>query len=119
MKSILVALTAVYACSVNADVSGEQRPEVEYLMNFMKNSSCELNRNGKFYKGNEAVSHIKKKYEYFRNKITTTEEFIEYTATKSTISGKDYLVRCGDGETFKTKEWLLNELERYRENNYK
>ena len=84
-------------------------------MKFVKNSSCVIERNGGSHKGNEAVSHIKNKYEYFKDNIDTTEEFIEYTATRSTMSGKYYLVRCGNGEESKTKEWLLNELKSYRQ----
>lgn len=116
MKLVLTILTAVFLGSANADVSKEQKLEVEHLLKFLKNSSCEINRNGKFHKGNEAVSHIKKKYEYFRDDIDTTEEFVEYTATKSTMSGKYYLVQCGNGEAVRTKEWLLNELKSYRQN---
>ena len=118
MKLVLTILTAVFLGSANADVSKEQKLEVEHLLKFLKNSSCEINRNGKFHKGNEAVSHIKRKYEYFRDEIDTTEEFIEYTATKSTMSGKYYLVKCGDGEAVRTKEWLLNELKSYRQNRH-
>ena len=118
MKLVLVILAAVFLGSANADVSKEQQLEVEHLMKFLKNSSCEINRNGRFHKGDEAVSHIKKKYGYFRDEINTTEEFIEYTATKSTMSGKYYRVKCSDGEEFKTKDWLLNELKSYRQNKH-
>ena len=115
MKVILAIMGAVLFGSAYADVSTAQKPEVEHLINFVKNSSCEINRNGRFHKGNEAVSHIQKKYAYFRDKINTTEEFIEYAATKSTMSGKYYLVKCGKAEAVRTKEWLLNELKSYRQ----
>ena len=114
MKPILAILIIACSCSTNADVTNKQKSEVEHLLNFVKTSPCEINRNGTYHKGSEAVSHIEKKYDYFRDKISTTEEFIEYSATKSTISGKYYSVRCGNGEVIKTKEWLLNELKRYR-----
>ena len=116
MKAMLVIFIIVFSCSANADVPKEQKLEVEHLLNFVKNTSCEINRNGKYHNGNKAVSHIEKKYDYFRDDISTTEEFIEYSATKSTMSGKYYLVRCGNGDVVKTKEWLLNELNKYREN---
>ena len=115
MKPIVAILIIAYSCSASADVTKTQKPEVAHLLNFVKTSSCEINRNGTYHKGSEAVSHIEKKYDYFRDKINTTEEFIEYSATKSAISGKYYSVRCGNGEVIKTKEWLLNELKIYRE----
>jgi hypothetical protein len=115
MKLVLAIFASVILSSVNADVSKEQQQEVEYLMRFVKHSACEINRNGRFYTGDKAVSHIQKKYDYFRDEINTTEEFIEYAATKSTMTGKYYLVRCGNGEAIRTKEWLLNELNSYRQ----
>ena len=117
MKSALTVFIALFSCFANADVSTRQRIEVDYLLNYVKNSSCKINRNGKFYEGIDAVSHIERKYDYFRDNISTTEEFIEYSASKSTMSGKYYLVKCDSSEVVKTKEWLLNELKRYRENN--
>ena len=116
MKSILAICIIAFSCSANADIPKEQKIEVDHLLNFVKNSSCQINRNGKYHKGNKAVSHIERKYDYFRDDIGTTEEFIEYSATKSTMSGKFYLVRCGSADAVKTKEWLLKELKRFREN---
>ena len=116
MKNILAIFIVVFSNVATADVAFDQKMEIEHLLGFVNSSSCEINRNGKYYKADDAVSHIENKYEYFRDDISTTEEFIEYSATKSTMSGKYYLVRCGDGEAVQTKEWLLNELKSYREN---
>lgn len=98
-----------------ADVPSAQRPEVEYLLGLVKNSPCKFERNGKLYDGEKAYEHIKKKYEYFRDEITSTETFIEYAATKSMMSGKYYLVLCAAAEPVKTSDWLLEELKKYRE----
>lgn len=99
--------------SVLADVPQEQQAEVQHLLNFVKTSSCEMIRNGSHHNGEKAASHIERKYDYFRNKIKTTEDFIEYSASKSTMSGKDYYVQCGD-ELIKTRDWLLTELSNFR-----
>ena len=90
-----------------------QKIEVQHLLNFVKNSNCELNRNGTFHKGQDAVVHINNKYDYFRDEIKTTEEFIELSATKSTMSGKHYFVNC-DGTVIQTRHWLLSELDEFR-----
>ena len=116
MKHILAIIVTLYASVVNADVLPEQKLEIEHLLSFVKTSPCEINRNGDLHKGNEAVSHIKKKYEYFKSDIKTSEQFIEYAATKSTFSGRHYMVKCGEGKSFKTKAWLLEELRNYRKN---
>ena len=54
------------------------------------------------------------KYDYFRDDIKSTEEFIEYSASKSTMSGEYYTVTCPGFETIKTQDWLLAELKKYR-----
>ncbi len=98
-----------------ADISESQKPEVEHLLLFVETTECSFERNGKKYDGERAAGHIKRKYNHFRDKITTTEEFIEYSGTKSTMSGKDYLVYCGDNGPIKSSAWLLEALKQFRE----
>jgi len=109
-----VLLFAGHVTSTAADVPSEQRHEVEHLLNFVANTSCIINRNGSLHAGPDALSHIKKKYAYFRDDISTTEEFIERSASKSTFSGDTYTVQCGDSKTTTTQQWLMTELAAYR-----
>ncbi|GMT39865.1 MAG: hypothetical protein IEMM0001_0600 [bacterium] len=115
MKLLLsiILILAVFQI-VHADVPPEQQPEVEHLLDFVRQSDCVLIRNGSEYSGKKGVSHIQKKYDYFRDDITSTEAFIEYSATKSTMSGKDYTIRCPGKKEIRTKDWLLNELNDFR-----
>ncbi len=110
--AVLFLSTDTRPCA--ADVSGSQKPEVEHLLKFVETSDCIFERNGKKYDGKDAYKHINRKYKYFRDEITTTEEFVEYSGTKSTRSGKDYLIYCDDNEPIKSSVWLLEELTRYR-----
>ena len=116
MKHIFAIAFLLFSIPVFADVPPGQKLEIDHLLNFVENSTCRMARNGKLYDGGDAVSHIKKKYAYFKDKIQTTEQFIELSATKSTLSGKYYMVQCGDGKQLRTRDWLLNELEKYRDN---
>lgn len=97
-----------------AGVPSSRKHEVEYLLQFVEESACVLERNGKKHSGAEAVKHIKKKYHYFRGDITTTEDFISYSATKSTMSGKFYMVYCPGVSSSRASEWLLSALYEYR-----
>ena len=114
---IFVILYSIPLASVisRADVPESQKSEVAHLLEYVRTSDCEFERNGKLYDGNRAYEHIKGKYEYFADDITSTETFIEYAATKSMISGKYYLVRCGDSEPVKLTDWLNDELKRDRD----
>jgi hypothetical protein len=115
MKQLFAIIFILLASSVNADSNAKQKLEASHLLSFVKNSPCKIIRNGKVYDGSRAVTHIQKKYDYFKDDIETTEQFIELSATKSTLSGKYYTVVCGDGQPLKTRDWLLQELQNYRQ----
>lgn len=113
---IAVALVVVTACmDAQADVPDADSHEVHHLLEYLRSSGCAVERNGESYNSEDAYSHVKKKYDYFRSKIQSTEEFIEYSATKSTMSSKYYLVYCEGQPEMRTRDWLLEELHRYRE----
>lgn len=116
MKHLLAIIITLSTSIVNADVLPEQKLEIEHLLSFVKNSTCKIIRNGDLHKGSEAVTHIKRKYDHFKNDINTAEQFIEYAATKSTFSGRHYKVKCDEKKPFKTEKWLLEELQNFRNN---
>ena len=97
-----------------ADVPSNQVKEVNHLLAFVKNSGCIINRNGTEHPADKGIEHIKMKYDYFRDEITNTEDFIKYSATKSTMSGEYYTVSCPDKKLINTQDWLMNELKRFR-----
>ena len=97
-----------------ADVPAGQVKEVNHLLGFVKNSGCIINRNGTDHPAAEGVSHIENKYDYFRDDIKSTEDFIEYSATKSTMSGSYYMVSCPGKKTIRTQDWLMAELTHFR-----
>ena len=116
-RTLLIALLAYLipaAVYSYADVPPAEKPEVEYLLGLVKTSACKFDRNGTLYDGQKAYEHIEKKYEHFRDEITSTETFIEYAATKSMISGNYYLIICPGSDPEKTGDWLLKELRKYR-----
>ena len=110
----LALLCLLISQAVFSDVPENQIKEVSHLLAFVKNSGCTISRNGTDHPANKGVSHIENKYDYFRNDIQNTEDFIEYSATKSTMSGDYYMVTCPGKETIKTQDWLLTELQIYR-----
>jgi len=122
MKLFLIQFFLVYSYVGSvafADVPPEQVAEVNHLFAFIKNSGCIINRNGTDYPAEKGLQHITKKYDYFRDDIKSTEDFIALAATKSTMSGKYYKVTCPGEKTTSTQAWLLSELKKYREKNDK
>jgi len=117
LKIIVVLVGLAVLTRVDAGVPIEMRKEVDHLFTYIKESKCVIERNGTKHPAVEAVDHIKEKYDYFRDKIKSTEDFIEYSATKSTTSDKPYLVYCEGQRVVPSKEWLLKELTEYRSRN--
>ena len=87
--------------------------EIASLLLFVERSECTFIRNGKHYDSSAARRHMEKKYAYFKERVNTAEEFIEYSATKSTLSDKPYTVIC-NGENMYSADWLNAELHKLR-----
>ncbi len=108
-------MLCIFICVISVPVFGsDMQSEINHLLAFLENSECQFERNGKLHTGKDTVDHVKKKYTYFKSKIDSAEKFIEYSATKSTLSGKYYMVLCKDSPKVKTQDWLLQELKKYR-----
>jgi allantoicase len=90
--------------------------EIKHLLDYVATPGCQFNRNGSWHEGAEARSHLQKKYDYLvkRNLVTDAESFIKGAATGSSMSGKDYLVRCGGGKAETSAAYLKEELARFR-----
>ena len=105
----------LFSDAAYSDIDKNQQMEIDFLISYVNNSECIFNRNGIDYKGSEAVTHIKRKYDYYKNEIKTTKDFIELAATKSEISGRNYTVKCKNSELQELGEWLLKALNTLRE----
>jgi len=73
-------------------------------------------RNGQAHTPQEAVAHVRAKYEHFKGQIKTPEDFIRLAATKSLLTGQPYLVRTRDGKEMMLNILLFNSFREHREN---
>ncbi|MDQ6976002.1 MAG: DUF5329 domain-containing protein [Mariprofundaceae bacterium] len=110
MIRIMAVLLLIFSTGANAN----QEDEIKHLLMFVATTSCTYERNGSFHNGGEARNHINKKYQYYKNKVKSTEDFIKYAATKSSISGRKYKIHCAQSATINSSDWLLEELKIYR-----
>jgi len=116
-----ILLLTVFCCLLALGVPAGGAPEdedlkeaIDYLVEFVRASDVVFIRNAKEHTPEDAASHMLKKYKYAKRKVKTPEDFIEYCATKSTMSGKHYQVRLAGGRTIASSEWLLAALDAYR-----
>ncbi len=113
----LLLMLAAFAGAVRAEgESALTNFEIAHLMRFIRASSCDFYRNGSWYPSTEAHDHIQRKLDYIRARSTipNAEYFIQEAATKSSMSGDVYQVRCPGTAVNECKGWLLNELQRLR-----
>lgn len=90
--------------------------EIAYLLGFVGKSGCEFYRNGGWYDSKTAEDHLRYKYQWLvqRGEISTAEDFIEKVATKSSLSGQPYKLRCSGGPVMTANDWMRIVLGRYR-----
>jgi hypothetical protein len=91
--------------------------EINYLLGVVESSACEFFRNGSWYGAKMAAAHLRDKYRILLatgNQINSAEDFIEEAASKSSLSGQPYQVRCSGDRAIATNGWLRDMLARYR-----
>ncbi|MEN8729476.1 MAG: DUF5329 family protein [Desulfuromonadales bacterium] len=113
VKLLLLCLMSLTMLVTPGIVCADQEDEINHLLVYIAQSNCTYIRNGKGYSAQEARDHIAGKYTSVKWRINSTETFIRKIASRSSLSGEQYLVICG-AEEHSTELWLFKELENYR-----
>ena len=116
--AIIVTMTlsvlALAAQGEQADRKEENTGQViAYLIEEVKSSHLVFIRNGENHSSEEAAKHIRRKYERFKSRIESPEDFIRLCASRSLVSGKPYLVVTPQG-IITLESWLGQILREYR-----
>ncbi len=113
LLALIVALNMLPAARAAAPAAAQL--EINHLLGLIEQSGCEFFRNGTWYNAQRAQAHLRAKYDMLAasDQIKTAEDFIEKAASKSSLSGLPYQVRCG-GAPMTSKEWFDAALARYR-----
>lgn len=113
------ALACALTCAplAAAELSPAAQKEITLLLDKVGASSCSFNRNGTWYTGPEARKHLERKFDYMLNRgmLTSADQFIADAASASSMSGKPYLMKCGNDEPKRCGDWLQVELRRMRQ----
>ncbi len=113
---VTLGLTLALPPTASAALSANAQEEITYLLGFVESSGCEFYRNGSWHDPSSARAHLRDKYEYLaaRDRVQTAEDFIERAATKSSLTGRPYQVRCGGGTVVMSNQWLRDALAHHR-----
>ena len=107
---VLIAL-ALLPATLLADTKDD---EIDYLLGSVGESGCTFIRNGKRYSGKDARAHLESKRRHIAQLIDSAEAFIEKVASKSSMSGKPYLISCTGEDQQTANEWFSEVLINYR-----
>ncbi len=87
-----------------------EKAKILYLITQLKLSPCQFERNGAVDDGTKAASHLLKKYSAVKDRINTAEQFIDYVASRSSMSGQPYYILDKNRKRYPSREVLRNEL---------
>ncbi len=113
-RSFLVSVTTLMAFGAAvAARSPHEQTRIEKLIRFVEiQKDMTFIRNGTEYSCAEAGKFLRGKLGSMGKDVTTAREFIERIGTKSSMSGKPYEVKFGDGKTMLASQFLAEELKR-------
>ncbi|MCL2790547.1 MAG: DUF5329 domain-containing protein [Desulfobulbus sp.] len=112
---LLVSLVCMLAPAHGYALSGEE--QITMLIESVRDAPAGTHfiRNGTAYDVAEAVSHLNFKYSRAKSRVKTAEDFIKYVASKSSVSGEEYLIRYPDGKTVTAAAFFTEKLRVMRE----
>jgi hypothetical protein len=114
LLGMLLVPSGLVSSAMASPVDNAYLQTIDHLLRYVEKSGCVFIRNDKEYNSEEAAKHIKTKYDSLLFDSKTPEEFIELAASKSSISGRPYWVRCADHPPIPSADWLTKELVNYR-----
>jgi len=90
--------------------------EIDALITALGQSGCEFQRNGSWHAATKAEEHLRRKYEYLRERdmVDSAEQFIERAGSQSSMSGRAYQVRCPGKAAMTSSAWLRARLAEIR-----
>jgi len=115
MKNIIVAafvILSLFSGTVSAQDDIEKK-KIDFLISSVeKLKGAKFVRNGSEYNGEEAAKHLRMKLQNVLV-VQTADDFIRLCASKSSVSGKPYLIRLPDGKIIKSEKYFREKLKEY------
>jgi uncharacterized protein DUF5329 len=116
LAAVVAATLSLAALAQPAPQPARTRAEIHHLLDYISQSGCRFGRNGNWAGIAAARAHVEMKLDYLRSRgmIASAEDFIDKAASRSSLSGKEYLVQCPGAAIVPTGAWLRAELDHFR-----
>lgn len=111
---LLVVLVAPASAQQALDQSAVEQQKINWLIDSVATlHDARFIRNGQAYDATRAADHLRLKLRFAGDRVKTAEDFIDYCATRSSISGRRYSIRFADGRTIDAATFLRERLAAY------
>lgn len=112
-RSILL-FAAMLLCLASAtaadEISAQEKQKIEYLINHLETmKDATFIRNDKEYDARTAAFFLRRKWQVNKDKVRTSEDFIERIASRSSTTGKPYRIRMKNGKEIECGDYLNND----------
>jgi hypothetical protein len=96
------------------DQSTVEQQKIDWLIDSVATlHDARFIRNGQAYDATRAADHLRLKLRFAGDRVKTAEDFIDYCATRSSMSGRRYSIRFADGRTVDAATFLRERLAAY------
>ncbi|MBI1836858.1 MAG: DUF5329 family protein [Flavobacteriia bacterium] len=96
--------------NLKSEIRKDESNKIKTLLLIIEKSNIQFIRNGVTYNSKEASEHLATKWKESNIHITNLNQFIERIGSKSSMSGKPYLVIQSDGSIIPAKTWYLKQI---------
>ena len=114
--TILLTL-AIFALALPTNASElppAEAAKIEYLIDSIGElEDAQFIRNGKAHEAVEAAAHLRRKLKAAGSRIRSAEDFIIRCASASSMTGRPYRIRFGDGREIDSAQFLRQKLAEY------
>jgi hypothetical protein len=107
MNSLPLVFSSLFSClllafcpAIHAQDATTEKAKIESLISHLEGlNDATFIRNGSEYNAKNAAKFLRGKWESNKKEIATAKDFIDKAATKSSTTGKPYLIRMKNAET--------------------
>jgi histidinol phosphatase-like PHP family hydrolase len=114
MKVILLVMGLLSSVTTVAESTEPYQQEVEQLITALAQSGCDFERNGSRHSAADAADHMRLKLRRGGKYVISSETFIARLASKSSWTGKAYMIDCPATKPLPSADWLRRRLAEIR-----
>jgi len=115
-RATISILVMVLLCAAGAKAQDQSKPltetqKIEALIRHVEElKDATFIRNGREHTPADAARHMRDKWQWKKSEIKTADDFVNIAASKSSVSGKPYMIRFRGGKEVKSADYLREQL---------